>query len=256
MQTYDLVSSADITHQTKPIVDDLGFLVIRNFFDTQDLVPLWEDLHRLASAFCQGLCIDVETVDPSESDRLIVNIINHRPQLQPVLYDRLQNVPSLLAIPSHPKVRRLAQHLLGTDRYGIWPRMQIRMDRYEDRRNLIEWHHDYLYNQGTKHSYTLWMPLVNFENAMGVLLIAKRSHKLGNVNFIKTQGPNRFDYTLSKEVVAGLDIVSPDCYRAGDLVVFHSLVLHSGTINTLAHRARLTALFRIQDLSTLEAFVE
>jgi hypothetical protein len=236
-------------------LNEAGFGVIRGFFTEADLKPLWADVRNLAIAFASSNGVGLDEVSDNEVDRLLVSFLKERPQLQGVLYDRLQQTPANLATPGHEKFRDMARKLFNTEAYGIWPRMQVRLDLYQDKKNVIEWHHDYLYNQGTKNSWTAWMPLVDISEGMGLLRIAPGTHSVPTpFEFTKTGGVNRFDYTLDPEVVAGLNLVRPDFYNAGDLVLFHSLVIHAGAENQTLDRARLVQLFRLQNLNDLEAF--
>jgi hypothetical protein len=231
-----------------------GFAIIRNFFDATEMKPIYEDIKGLAKAFYDHTSLTMPNVPDDEIDRTLVGLIKDSPKIQSTLYDRLQLMPANLALPNSTKVRRLAKLLFGSHSYGVWPRLQARFDVHQDMKNVIEWHHDYLYNQGTKHSWTLWLPLVNIQPNMGLLRIAPRTHIVKiPFKFTRTGGVNRFDYTLEQSVVDNLEIVMPDHYSAGDLVIFHSLVVHAGAVNQDHDRARLVTLFRIQDLTTLEA---
>ncbi len=232
-----------------------GFLHIPNFFNGSDLEPIWEDIDELTSAFARRLNQKTEGCLSDQRDRPLVSIANAHPAIRPVMYDRLQAMPSLLAMPAHPKVRELSRAILGTRQIGVWPRVQLRFDTLSDDKNLIAWHHDYIYNKGTQHSYTFWMPLVSITPDMGLLQFAANSHhRADEVEFVKVENGRRFDYDLDEKTLKSFDVFSHDKYQAGDLVLFHSKFIHSGQLNSNPHRARLTALFRMQDLSKLEAF--
>ncbi|MFN3145303.1 MAG: phytanoyl-CoA dioxygenase family protein [Paracoccaceae bacterium] len=232
-----------------------GFCLIRGFFSPDDLRPIWTDLANLVTAFARANGITLDDVPDGQIDRQLVTLLQERPDLQGTLYDRLQLAPGILSTPSHAKFRDLASRLFSTDAFGVWPRVQVRLDLFKDVKNVIEWHHDYLYNQGTKSSWTVWMPLVDISTDMGQLSIAPGTHRVEiPFEFIRTGGGNRFDYTLDAETVSGLDLVRPEGYRAGDLVLFHSMVVHAGAENRTKDRARLVQLFRMQNVNDLEAF--
>ena len=48
------------------------------------------------------------------------------------------------------------------------------------------------------------------------------------------------------------DIFVPENLNAGDLILFHDLAIHTGQMNKDDARARITALFRMQNLNKLE----
>lgn len=236
-------------------IHEQGYLLLHGFFSDADLGPIWRDIDHLVEAFCRQAELPCPAVDARQRDRRVAGIINQRPDLQSDLYERLQQLPALLALANHPKIRALAETILTTEKIGVWPRIQMRMDLYQDEFNRIAWHTDYMYNQGTDDSFTFWMPLVNVEPDMGLLRIAPRSHHIADqFEFCKIDSTNRFAYTLKDEDVNCLEIETPQSDRAGDLVVFHSKVIHCGAINFNPHRARLTALFRMQNLNSLEVF--
>lgn len=250
---YELDAGRAVAEDGRRLIESHGFVLIRGFFDDGALDPLWRDVHRLVDSFAGAMGLSPPRGAPREADRRIASLLQRTPSAQPVLYDRAQQMPALLALPDDQRMRAVAEAFLGTDSLGVWPRVQLRLDPYSDRKNLIEWHHDYLYNKGTPRSYTFWMPLSDNTSEMGPLLVADRSHLLEDLEFIRTGDERRFDYSLPEEVLATLDVISV-LARAGDLVVFHSLLLHSGQLNRDPARARMSALFRMQDLRSLDAF--
>lgn len=252
ISTYEMTYAAHDEAAIKKAMGDAGFLVIRGFFSKEDLGKVWQDMDSLTDAFCERFGLITDTTSADERERRIVSLIAQRPGPQSVIYQRLQQMPSLLAVPNHPKVRALAELLLDTQRWGVWPRVQVRLDLYDDEVNLIEWHHDYLYNRGTTASYTFWMPLASVEPSMGGLDIAIASHHANDIEFVTVEGNNRYQYTLDENTLSRFEVIRADQFQPGDLVVFHSLVLHSGLRNANPSRARLTGLFRMQDLNQLE----
>jgi len=240
-------------------IERKGYLIIRNFFQEAELYPYWRAIDYFVKAFARGVGIDFNEFDevlPTERDRMLVSILQKRPDLQSVLYDRLQMIPELLALPSHQRFQKLAKEILKTKSIGVWPRMQVRLDLCGDEKNVIRWHHDYLYNKGTSNSYTFWMPMVSITKEMGTLLLADRSHKLQlqDEMFERVEVNRRFVFNLKEEILKQLEYWQPENFSAGDLVIFHSLLVHSGMLNTMQDRARMTVLFRMQNLETLEAY--
>ncbi|MEO6629861.1 MAG: phytanoyl-CoA dioxygenase family protein [Aquihabitans sp.] len=252
-EEFEMDAGSAIAEEGRRVVDTHGFVVIRGFFDDAALRPLWRDVHRLVDSFADALGVSPPACDEREADRRVAAVLERTPTAQPVLYDRMQQMPALLALPDDTRIREVAHTFLDTECLGVWPRVQLRLDPFSDRKNLIEWHHDYLYNQGTTRSYTFWMPLSDNTSEMGPLLVADGSHRMDDVEFERTGSESRFDFSLRDEMVAKLHVL-PLSTRAGDLVVFHSLLLHSGQLNRTPGRARMSALFRIQDLRSLDAF--
>ena len=232
-------------------IQDKGVAVLRGYLSNDLLESIENDVFDVVAGVSASVNLGAASqVVPGEVDRAVVAAIKRRPGLQPVIYDRLQQMPNLLASPARSEFQSLAQELLGTKRIGVWPRTQLRMDLPGDQRNLIRWHNDYMYNKGTTESYTFWFPLADLTDEMGPLKFALGSHKL-KLDVIETSGPERFNFDLAETVVEKLDVVTPQVKR-GDLVVFHSLLWHTGQINKTVDRARLSGLFRLQNLNRLE----
>lgn len=232
---------------------DNGYSLVRGFINGAELGRIQEEIRQLALAFYSQMNVKVKEAPLAEVDRLLVDILHQRPDWQSILYQRLQQIPWVLAATTLPQVQSLARQLLNTEAIGIWPRVQVRLDLLDDKNNHIKWHHDYLYNRGTQDSFTYWIPLVDIDKSMGLLQIAEASHiNADSFNFERTGDSSKFDYNLSDEQVERLKIEIPDHYKAGDLAIFHSKTIHSGALNTNPDRARLTLLFRLQNLHTIE----
>jgi uncharacterized protein YkvS len=239
-----------INHQELKNLEDDGFLQIKNFLSESELSPLINELVNLALAFG---ATKKNISKLGNIDEVFVDIINKNKALQPFLYDRLQLLPQLLKIPSLEKVQKLSQAILQTENVGVWPRMQLRLDLANDSQNLIEWHTDYIYNKGTFHSYTFWLPIVQISKEMGPILMVPGSHKK-SYKFIKSNIDRRHPFTLEVKEASKLKTMQLDQFQAGDLIVFHSKFLHSGMVNKIENRARLVCVFRMQNVNKLDIF--
>jgi len=241
------VSDADLSR-----LEGDGYLLVRNFLSQEDLRPLLKEIRHVGKAF--GATNEKE-IPNNRVDELLINVINKKPELQAYLYDRLQLMPQLLRIPSHEKVLDLARKALGEQNVGVWPRMQLRFDLAGDRENLIAWHSDYMYNEGTSHSYTFWLPLVSINNEMGPIKAVPGSHKK-EYEFVHSSENRRHPLTLPATEIKNMKVIQIEQYEPGDLMIFHSKFLHSGVMNVLKDRARLVCVFRMQNINKLEILGE
>ena len=239
-------------NQLAEMLEKNGFVVIKNFLDVNQLKLIQEDIERLAYSIADSCKVNIERSPLNEVDRLLVSLLKERPEIQGIVYDRLQMLPTVLALPNSHNVMDLAKKLHDTERLGVWPRVQIRMDLKNDEYNKIGWHSDYMYNKGTKESYTFWIALVDMNKEMGIPEIAKGSHKITDINFVEDSSERRFEYTLPDDVISSFNIFATESLNAGDLILFHDLALHTGKMNKDDTRARLTAIFRMQNLNKLE----
>lgn len=107
-------------------------------------------------------------------------------------------------------------------------------------------HQDYHFIRGAVDTLTAWVPLGAVSGALGGLRLIPGSHRDGRV------------HPMERAVGAGnariADIgendpswTAPHDYRPGDVVVFHSLMVHWGPANH-GDRVRLSADFRFQSL--------
>jgi ectoine hydroxylase-related dioxygenase (phytanoyl-CoA dioxygenase family) len=224
-----------------------GYLIIKNFIKKKDIDSFNSELANLARLILRNKSIKIN------NKNVQIQISKYFKGIKKsLLYDRAQNLKALYSLVISKKVKNLSEQILKTKHIGIWPRPQLRIDVKNDTKNSLDWHNDYIYNKGTQHSYTFWIPTVTLSSNMGLLLMAKNSHTKNFSNkFIKKNKKKRFNFTLPNKVLKKLSISEIPTIKAGDLVLFHSKFLHSGQNNN-SNMARLTILFRIQNLSKLE----
>lgn len=239
--------------EQKQLASD-GYLLIKNFFPQSIIDSLIISITNVIEGIIESAQLDrhlyFENYD--EIDEVLVRLISNHPRLQPIIYDRLQQMPSLLAVPGSTIITDLASEILSSRMIGVWPRTQIRMDLPGDYDNVINWHNDYIYNKGTVDSYTFWFPLVTMNSQVGWLEFAKGSHLASSgIKYRLLGAGQKFKIQLPDKELAKFDIVTPKP-SVGDLVIFHSETWHTGKLNRSKIKARLSGLFRIQNLLSLE----
>lgn len=231
-----------------------GYLILSDYFSGDFISTLTDSIMSVIEGLASSLELDEELdfSDCDEVDEALVKLLSSHPKLQSTLYDRLQQIPALLAVPGHNSITKLASEILSSSRLGVWPRMQLRMDLPGDSENVINWHNDYIYNKGTSSSYTFWFPLVSMNDETGYLDFAKGSHSVSSEISYEMMGPeHKFKIKLPEKTLTDFNIVTPKP-SVGDLVVFHSQTWHTGKLNTSKNKARLSGLFRMQNLNALE----
>jgi ectoine hydroxylase-related dioxygenase (phytanoyl-CoA dioxygenase family) len=231
-----------------------GFCVIENFFSRETIDDVLKSIEKVIEGVIESAGLRArEYIDQrDEVDETIVRLIATNPKLQPILYDRLQQMPALLAFPGKSSIITIASEILESSRIGVWPRTQLRMDLPGDEENVINWHNDYIYNGGTVDSYTFWFPLVSLNEDMGYIDFAKGSHLLTEDIRYQMAGPEKkFKITIPDDQKHKLNIVTPKP-AVGDLVIFHCKTWHTGKLNKSKKNARLSGLFRMQNLNKLE----
>jgi hypothetical protein len=104
-------------------------------------------------------------------------------------------------------------------------------------------HQDFIPIQGTKETYTAWIPLTDLPTEMGGLQIAAGSHTRGVYDFEPALG------------AGGLAVTDPlegtwvgNSFAQGDVLIFHSLAVHKGLPNH-SDRLRMSMDARYQRVS-------
>lgn len=113
-------------------------------------------------------------------------------------------------------------------------------------------HQDFTVVQGTADFVTAWIPFGDCPREMGGLKVLEGSHRLGERTPVPAVGVGGF----------GVDVDEDDErwatteYRAGDVLVFHSMTVH-GALPNVTDRIRLSGDFRYQSVRSpmREAFL-
>lgn len=106
-------------------------------------------------------------------------------------------------------------------------------------------HQDYVFVQGTIAAITAWLPLGDCPRELGGLKIARATHygKIYEHHLMSGSGGMGIDVSEVPD-----DWYSTD-YRTGDVLLFHSLLVHQGLPNLTDDRLRLSCDFRYQAIS-------
>lgn len=227
-----------------------GVCLVKNLITQEMLAPILLEIRHFMDII-KMLLKERGSFNKQKLDIFFAKIIAKHPNLQPIIYDRLGQLLSLHAFPSNERIISFSKALLETDKIGLWPRIQLRLDTYHDQENLIRWHHDYFYNKGTEHSYTFWIPITPIDESMGLLKFIPGSHKNHYEFQQKVHRGHGFDLENQPD---NKEVFKFNNYSPGDALIFHSKLVHSGQLNTDLERARMVILFRMQNLEKLEDF--
>lgn len=106
-------------------------------------------------------------------------------------------------------------------------------------------HQDFVHVQGTEDTWTTWIPLGDCPRELGSLALLPGSHRGGVYPVHQAYGAGGLgiDTDALPYTWATRD------FQCGDLVVFHSLLVHKALPNLSANRLRLSTDFRYQGVS-------
>ena len=138
---------------------------------------------------------------------------------------RINHLEDYHALKHHPALITLFERMLGGP---ILPHPRVLMRNIFPAREefTTKAHQDFPNVQGTTEAFTAWMPLIDCPMQVGPLQVAAGSH---------TQGV--FDFHIGAGA-GGIEIVDPlegrwvsDDFAVGDVLIFHSMVVHKGVPN-------------------------
>lgn len=156
------------------------------------------------------------------------------------LHKRLNPLPAFATLADQPAILTVMRALLGEDAL-THVRKICRVKYPHDPYDIVGPHQDFWYIKGAEETYTCWAPLTATTTDVGGLAILPGTHRDGPVAHSASDG-SRFH---------GVGDVAADSewawspMQVGDVLVFHSLTVHSGLPNTSAH-VRVSVDYRYQ----------
>lgn len=128
----------------------------------------------------------------------------------------------------------------------------IRFALPKDEKHLTPSHQDHFFIRQTNRFRTAWIPLMNIEREVGGLALAARSHQSGLLEHVEHETAYSYVFRGRKQRGVPLERIVQEWlttdYRPGDLLIFHSLMIHRALPNT-SDRIRLSLDARYQPIS-------
>lgn len=179
----------------------------------------------------------------------ITNYLLNNRDAEKSLYENIRSCDWLSSFCSGIYVTKHISNLLGQKHIDLLSKIVFRIDLPFVTRELAVWHQDYWYVQGNTDIVTAWIPICDTFYHHGCLLVMPGSHKLGILNH---------DQNLLKKrhMPSGIfqNVVKYVEMKRGDLLLFHSLFLHSSGLNISdCTRFSIQARFSRPDLPTSAA---
>jgi ectoine hydroxylase-related dioxygenase (phytanoyl-CoA dioxygenase family) len=143
------------------------------------------------------------------------------------LYEQIFNLESFHSLAHYPALQQAMQMLVG-QKLLVHPKPMARLVFPNCERLIIQAHQDHLAIGGTPETFTAWMPLHDCPTEQGPLQILERSHVYG------LQESNPATGMISKDAARGDQWVGGQI-NAGDVLIFHSLTVHTASPNISNH---------------------
>jgi ectoine hydroxylase-related dioxygenase (phytanoyl-CoA dioxygenase family) len=160
--------------------------------------------------------------DPNGAD--LVEFYNQRPDIESRVYSEIRRYPWLETFSRHDRIVQPVAELLGTP-LGLFRKIPFRIDMPHWTEELAHWHQDFHYVKGNTGVVTAWIPLQDTTFLNGCLSIMPGSHRLGPLAHDLVVGKKRVPSTIFGNPIRMVEM------RKGDLLLFNSLLLHSGNLN-------------------------
>ena len=134
----------------------------------------------------------------------------------------------------------------------MYRNVDIRFALPNDQKHLTPSHQDHFFIRQTGRFRTVWIPLMTIERKVGGLAVAARSHHRGLLEHVEHEIAYSYIFRGRKQRGVPLESIGQTWltadYRPGDMLVFHSLMIHRALPNT-SDRIRLSLDTRYQPLS-------
>jgi len=203
--------------QLKQQYDEQGYLLLPQVLPTSwidDLLDKYMGLVREITG--------QPFTDPMGAD-LIAFYDQHR-DVESTVYGAIRRTPWLESFASHEAIVTPIKELLGPE-VGVFRKIPFRIDMPLWTEELAHWHQDFFYVRGDTRVVTAWIPMQDTTYFNGCLSIMPGSHLQGHIEHDVILGKKRVPSTIFKNEIRLVEM------KKGDLLLFDSLLLHSGNLN-------------------------
>jgi hypothetical protein len=159
-------------------------------------------------------------------------------------YDDIQRLEAFHALAHQPPLLAALRALFGEEVLAH-PRNIARVMFPQNNRFTTPAHQDFVHVQGTEETWTSWIPLGDCAAELGGVEVLAGSHRFGVLPAHRAEGAGGLGVQTDQ---LGLTWRGGD-YRCGDVLLFHSLVVHRGRDNHTPDRLRLSVDYRFQGVS-------
>ncbi|CAN5652488.1 phytanoyl-CoA dioxygenase family protein [soil metagenome] len=214
-------SSLHLTSQQLEEYTDKGYTIARRVFEDEDF-----------EAFSQAFLRLVEERSGREFSTLhdlgLRDLFDQDPKLESDVYDANRGAAHLRQLAMDSRIAGLLGELTLPERpFGVLEKLILRIDMPEWEREVAHWHQDYFFVKGNKETVTAWIPLQDVNNLNGCLKVEPGSHRLGAIDHDDKIGKRPVP---SQQVVDSFEPEEVEM-QLGDVLLFHSLLFHSGQVN-------------------------
>ena len=218
-----------------------GYLFFRSLVDSEALANVRRQI--------LDLCAEAGWLHPgTDSEEGLaapgVAHVEGEPVFNDLYYKRVLKLEDFHALAHHPSLIAVLDTLFGEPTLPH-PRNIARIIFPQATKFTTPAHQDFIHIQGTEETWTAWMPLSDCPQELGSLAVLPGSHRQGLYPTTKALGAGGVG--IAEETLPGEWRASD--FRAGDVLLFHSLLVHKGLPNVTPDRMRVSVDFRYQGVS-------
>lgn len=162
---------------------------------------------------------------PSAHSPELADFLNARKDVQSLVYDQIRKPPWLEDFSRQPGIVDAVRQVLGPD-IGLLRKIPFRIDAPRETAQFAVWHQDYYYVRGSVDTVTAWVPMQDTAFLHGCLAVMPGSHLLGPLDHdVEVLGKRHYPSNIFDREVRYVEM------RKGDVLLFHSCLLHSSSLN-------------------------
>lgn len=217
-----------------------GLLFFRSLLDAQEVLAVRRDI--------LSLCAEAGWLEPGTDPQLGIAApgsacVEPEPEFMRV-YNQVMRLESFHGLAHAQPLIRLFGALFQEPAL-VHARNIARIIFPNNTKHTTPAHQDFVHVQGTENTWTAWIPLGDCSREMGALALMPGSHRAGVFPARTAYGAGGLG--IDTEVLP-YPWRTAD-FRCGDVVVFHSLLVHKALPNLSPNRLRLSVDFRYQGVS-------
>lgn len=224
--------------------DAFGVVVIKGLMSQDKLAEQREAVNRLLAIRLGRLGLSPISDDIDDN---LNTLVRHDQRHAMDIIRAIKDSPFFYAILADARLHEVSRACLNCETLlSIHDIAQFRIDPPNHDERNFEWHQDFQYNVMSMNSTTIWYPLKRVSQEMGPLVVVPGSHRTivpVEMNFEGHQPGSGLMHAVLRfkvdehEAERKARVLCP--VEEGDIVVFHSLMLHRSGANR-SNRSRWT----------------
>lgn len=218
-----------------------GYLFFRNLLPREDVLQLRKDVLEICRKH-NFLKKDAPLLDGIGAPGFVI-VESSTNSDYTNFYREVQKLRSFHALAHHPNLINALDLIFGETTL-VHPLKILRTIFPLAQKYTTPPHQDFFHVRGTENTWTTWITLGDCPAEMGGLTLVPGSHNWGLLPEHAAEGAGMIGIKVPKEA----EWVASE-FKAGDVLIFHSLTVHQGIDNNSEDKMRISMDCRFQPLS-------